>query len=196
MNEKKPVSIVKKIPKIIPKKEETPEPSDYQINILQKLKNIIKDNEELCQTIESCIYQNCVKLSEKYRIDPKWDNSRFVKLYLERSKSIILNLDPESYIKNYYLLPKVISGEISPEELLELKPQRLNPERWKTTIDKLLHEAQIASSNQSEQGASDLFKCGKCKQSKCTYFQLQTRSSDEPMTTFITCIVCGNHWKE
>ena len=31
--------------------------------------------------------------------------------------------------------------------------------------------------------------------SKCTYYQLQTRSADEPMTTFVTCINCGNRWK-
>ncbi len=40
-----------------------------------------------------------------------------------------------------------------------------------------------------------LFKCGKCKQSKTRYYQMQTRSADEPMTTFITCAVCGNKWK-
>lgn len=34
-----------------------------------------------------------------------------------------------------------------------------------------------------------LFICNKCKQNKTTYFQMQTRSSDEPMTTFVTCVV-------
>ncbi len=42
---------------------------------------------------------------------------------------------------------------------------------------------------------SDLFKCGKCGQKRCTYTQLQTRSSDEPMTTFVFCMDCGNRWK-
>ena len=39
------------------------------------------------------------------------------------------------------------------------------------------------------------FKCGKCKSVKTTYYQLQTRSADEPMTTFVTCKGCGNRWK-
>ena len=43
---------------------------------------------------------------------------------------------------------------------------------------------------------TDMFKCGKCKQRNTTYFQMQTRSADEPMTTFITCKSCGNRWKE
>jgi len=39
------------------------------------------------------------------------------------------------------------------------------------------------------------FTCGKCKQNKTTYYQLQTRSADEPMTTYVECITCGNRWK-
>ena len=42
---------------------------------------------------------------------------------------------------------------------------------------------------------SGMFQCGKCKNWKCTYTQAQTRSADEPMTTFVTCIVCNNRWK-
>ena len=40
-----------------------------------------------------------------------------------------------------------------------------------------------------------MFQCGKCKKKKTTYYQLQTRSADEPMTTFVTCHNCGNRWK-
>ena len=39
------------------------------------------------------------------------------------------------------------------------------------------------------------FTCFKCKSNKCTFYQLQTRSADEPMTTFVTCLNCGNRWK-
>ena len=42
---------------------------------------------------------------------------------------------------------------------------------------------------------SGIFQCAKCKEKKCTYYQLQTRSCDEPMTTFVTCTVCGNRWR-
>jgi DNA-directed RNA polymerase subunit M/transcription elongation factor TFIIS len=42
---------------------------------------------------------------------------------------------------------------------------------------------------------TDNFKCRKCKSTRCSYYQLQTRSADEPMTTFVTCINCGNRWK-
>ena len=45
------------------------------------------------------------------------------------------------------------------------------------------------------EASTDDFKCWKCKSKKCTYYQLQTRSADEPMTTFVTCINCGKRWK-
>ena len=40
-----------------------------------------------------------------------------------------------------------------------------------------------------------MLKCGKCKGKKTTYYQMQTRSADEPMTTFVTCHGCGHKWK-
>jgi transcription elongation factor S-II len=40
-----------------------------------------------------------------------------------------------------------------------------------------------------------MFQCGKCKSKKTTYYQMQTRSADEPMTTYVTCLGCNNRWK-
>lgn len=45
------------------------------------------------------------------------------------------------------------------------------------------------------QATTDQFKCGRCGQRKTKYRQMQTRSADEPMTTFVSCVVCGNQWK-
>ena len=45
------------------------------------------------------------------------------------------------------------------------------------------------------QATTDQFQCGKCRQRKTQYYQMQTRSADEPMTTFVTCVNCGNRWK-
>lgn len=41
---------------------------------------------------------------------------------------------------------------------------------------------------------TDMFKCDKCQKRDCTYMQLQTLASDEPMTTFVCCNECGNRW--
>lgn len=39
------------------------------------------------------------------------------------------------------------------------------------------------------------YKC-KCGSEQTYSYQLQTRSADEPMTTFITCAKCSKRWKE
>ena len=35
-----------------------------------------------------------------------------------------------------------------------------------------------------------------CTNRKAYFFQLQTRSADEPMTTFYRCTECAHQWKE
>lgn len=42
---------------------------------------------------------------------------------------------------------------------------------------------------------TSLIKCGKCGKRSVTYNQVQTRSADEPMTTFCLCNECGHRWK-
>ena len=43
--------------------------------------------------------------------------------------------------------------------------------------------------------ATNLYKCYKCGERKCQVMQMQTRSADEPMTNFVTCLVCHNNFK-
>ena len=75
-----------------------------------------------------------------------------------------------------------------------MDPTHLYPERWKELNDekykrdKVLYEV-------DECAATDLYKCNRCKKRKCTYFELQTRSADESMTIYITCLNCGKRWK-
>ena len=39
-------------------------------------------------------------------------------------------------------------------------------------------------------------KCRKCGSRSTSYYEVQTRSADEPMTQFITCLDCNNRWKQ
>lgn len=55
-----------------------------------------------------------------------------------------------------------------------------------------MNQAMVA---QVEKSISLEFQCGKCKQRQVSYSQAQTRSADEPMTTFCECLACGNRWK-
>ncbi len=88
----------------------------------------------------------------------------------------------------------MIKKEIKAHELAFLNHQAMRPDLW----DKLLEEKRIKDENKFApkiEASTDDFTCFKCKSKKCTFYQLQTRSADEPMTTFVTCLDCGNRWK-
>jgi transcription factor S len=38
--------------------------------------------------------------------------------------------------------------------------------------------------------------CPKCGNAEAEFYQYQTRSADEPSTTFLTCTKCGYKWRE
>ena len=67
----------------------------------------------------------------------------------------------------------------------EVKKQR------EAFIKQGIDDAQLAKVEGTK--SSDM-KCGKCGKRNCTYNQLQTRSADEPMTTFVMCNECGNRY--
>lgn len=79
-------------------------------------------------------------------------------------------------------------------EIASIEHQELSPSIWKEIRDKQEKQNELMYETRMEVATSD-FTCPKCHQSKCTYYQLQTRAADEPMTTFITCINCGKQWK-
>ena len=72
--------------------------------------------------------------------------------------------------------------------------QEMRPDRWEELI-KAKSIKDKAKFEQNIEAATDIFTCRKCKSKKCTYYQLQTRSADEPMTIFVTCLDCGTRWK-
>ena len=69
--------------------------------------------------------------------------------------------------------------------------EELNPEIWESLKEKSLKQSII----KQEVTDDGMFKCNKCKSMKTVYYQMQTRSADEPMTTYVTCTNCGSKWK-
>jgi len=165
----------------------------FRTNVKKKLNKIIR-RKKLSLNLEKGIFNYTIQTARLRNIVRKWDNKAFVMIYVDKFKSILLNLNAKSTVKNKELLKRLKKGEFKAHELAFMTHQELYPEKWKYLIDKKIKR------DKSEgvvdlSAATDEFFCFKCKKRKCSYYQMQTRSADEPMTTFVTCLLCGNNWR-
>ena len=169
-------------------------PTEFREKLRLRINNFI-ENENLSVNLEKAVFNYSIKESKDRKIVRKWDNRHFVQIYLDRFRSIYNNISPKSSTFNKTLLKKVKSKKIRVSKLAFMTHQEMNPKIWKELVaakikrDKNLTEIDMSA-------ATDEFKCYKCQKRVCTYYQLQTRCADEPMTTFITCLNCGNRWNE
>ncbi|XP_053867779.1 transcription elongation factor A protein 3 [Malaclemys terrapin pileata] len=134
--------------------------------------------DKMASEIEDHIFQELKSTDMKYR---------------NRVRSRISNLkDP----KNPNLRRNVLNGAISPSLIARMTAEEMASDELKELRNAMTLEA-IREHQMAKTGGTttDLFQCGKCKKKNCTYNQVQTRSADEPMTTFVLCNECGNRWK-
>jgi transcription elongation factor S-II len=163
-------------------------PEQFRENIRNKLIPILED-ENISINIEKAVFNYAIQEAGFKKIIKKWDNGAFVQLYIDRLRTIYLNL------KNSNILSQIKSKELAPHAFVFMTHQEMNPNRWKELIDK----KSIIDANKYNNNVvanTDMFTCSKCKSKQCTYYSLQTRSADESETIFITCCNCGRHWKK
>jgi transcription elongation factor S-II len=112
-------------------------------------------------------------------------------VYNKRMKALYLNMK-----QNSELGKSVMDGEMTPAEFAVITHEEMKSGAQRKK-DKVLEQENLkmAQVPMAEKSISDALKCGKCGQKKVSYSQAQTRSADEPMTTFCECTVCGNRWK-
>ena len=163
-------------------------PEKFRTNIRSKINDILH-NENISTNLEKGIYNWTLKEAANRKVIKKWDNLYFIEIYESRLRSVYLNLK-----NNPKLLELILSEKVRAHEIAFMTHQEMNPEKWALLIDKKNKEDQNKYEVKIE-AATDTFTCRKCRSKKCTYTQAQTRSADEPMTTFVSCIDCGNRWK-
>jgi transcription elongation factor S-II len=163
-------------------------PDTFRTNIRMKLNEIIQ-NDKNCNNLEKGIFNFALNEAKNRKVVKKWDNPYFVQIYLDRLRSIFTNLN-----NNHALLEQLNSGSIKAQNIAFMTHQEMRPEKWDDLITAKSKRDKNKFENNME-AATDTFTCRKCKSNKCTYMQLQLRSADEPMTTFVTCLSCGNRWR-
>lgn len=130
--------------------------------------------------VENAILNRCVADAQKWLVDIDWDNLPFREMYRSRA----LGLYPHRHMV----------ASMGAVEFVNSSPVDQSPDRWRDILQAALEKDKAKYSKKTT--ANIEMYCRSCKKkSKCDYYQVQTRSADEPMTTFVTCLECDIKWK-
>tara|TARA_B100000886_G_scaffold247088_1_gene173901 strand:- start:556 stop:1065 length:510 start_codon:yes stop_codon:yes gene_type:complete len=162
-------------------------PTQFRSNIRQQFK-IFELDDDTSTNLEIGIFNYAIKESTKNKIIKKWENPLFVQIYKDRLYSIYTNLKKDELVK------RIRTKELTPQIIAFMTHQEMDPSRWQLLIEKKM-KRDSSKFDKKVQASTDMFTCRKCKSKKCTYYELQTRSADEPATIFVTCLDCGKNWR-
>jgi len=123
------------------------------------------------------------------KLPASWICNAFVQAYLAKARGVYQNI-----LKAPRLLNRMHEKEFLPHDIALMKHQNLMPEAWEAIINKEQMRNKAAYETLAVAN-TDRYVCSRCKKNQCSYYELQTRSSDESMTCFISCLNCGNRWR-
>lgn len=168
------------------------------------------------KNIEKMVYKWAKDETKRQGDQPAWENWHFRWRYRNKAVNLHRELTRDSDAKvqvntevvdgrvvvGLKLWPQlmyrlIVRKELQSADLPFMKPEELWPEGpWAKAIYKLkAKELVLEAIAAKEEDYDGMFKCRKCGSKKTTYYQMQTRSADEPMTTYVTCASCGLKWK-
>jgi DNA-directed RNA polymerase subunit M/transcription elongation factor TFIIS len=130
--------------------------------------------------IEEAILHRCVHDAQQWLIDIDWETPAFLEMYRSRA----MGLYPH----------RELAKTMGATEFAKSSEVDQSPSRWRDILQRVFEKDKAMYSKKTT--ASIHLYCSSCKRkTKCDYYQIQTRSADEPMTTFVTCLECDKRWK-
>ena len=147
------------------------------------------------EDLEIGIFNFAIEEGKRRGVRVVWENPEFQTVYDIAARRAISNVDGGSYVANGRLLERLREGEFLPHDIPFMTYSDLYPEKWATLQEMATkREARLLEVDKSM--ATDMFRCSRCGKRQCTYYELQTRSADEPMTQFVRCLNCGKQWRQ
>ena len=177
----------------------TLEPSTFRSNIAAHLHRVMETNDDTearvpvdgsySRNLERGVFNASLVKCDKLGVPKLWKNEMFVEIYLRTLHYVLYALEYA------HIRAGITDKTIRPHTIPFMTHQEIFPEKWTSLLDnKVKREQNMFKSN--VQASTDSYTCRRCKSKECTFYQMQTRSADEPMTIFISCISCGNQWKQ
>ena len=170
---------------------------------IKKLSKLVNDNSteidrqksiNISKSVESALMKASYKQCQDYGEEP--DNGVLEEIYIDNVRSLLINCNPDDYVKNHELIQLITTKSIDPNVIAQYiteMPYALFRGKNQGIIDYI--EKQEDTSYNHEIIGDSQFKCRKCKKKKCDVVLAQLRSADEPMSVLITCRSCSHKWR-
>ena len=143
------------------------------------LRDLVKQKFDSAE-VEQAILQRCIQDAQNWLVDIDWETQAFREMYRSRA----IELYPYRHMVEQMGAVGFANSSVVDR----------NPDIWLNILQTSL-EKDKAKYSHTVTANIEMF-CRSCKKkSKCDYYQVQTRSADEPMTTFVTCLECDTKWK-
>lgn len=152
----------------------------------------LEEDDTIPRNLEIGTNNWAINKSLKMRQIPAFDNRKHTERYKQKFLELkkCLQFSPD-------LKKKLLNRELKTSMVFDMQPNHMWPggpydKRLQASIERSMKK-EVSIVN--EKDYKGLFKCAKCREYKTTYYEMQTRSADEPMTVFITCHICDITWK-
>jgi DNA-directed RNA polymerase subunit M/transcription elongation factor TFIIS len=129
------------------------------------------------------------------KIALSWDNKKVQSCY----NRLFLKVYSNMYLNDnsIFVLKSIKDRTLHPSKIVSTEHQFLlsptEQERQLIRVQKDIDRRGVFPYKPEVVGG--LFKCKRCKSTKTSSTQFQTRSADEPMTVFVRCHNCENRWR-
>lgn len=134
--------------------------------------------------VERAVYNNAIRRCKFNATACSWGNVAFTECYKSSAMSVIRNADAIAH---------ALASGIPASDVVIRKPQENRPDVWQDIVDR--KKERDSAYGAKPAANTSMYRCRKCMSKECHYFGLQTRSGDEPMTIFVSCLNCGNRWR-
>ena len=148
--------------------------ASYRNSIAKRFVNWIGADKAV--KLEKSIYNYTIDVATARNVPRSWNEIKFKKIYNAKVRDLLFNLSECPALANISIrkLPYMTSHELRPEIRQPLIDKKLQKELRNMLAEKEMNDG------------TGMFKCPKCKSHSTTYYSMQTRSADEPMTNYST----------
>lgn len=145
--------------------------------------------------LERGVFNAALEEAGRRGVRRHWENPDFAEIYKVIGRRAVANLDPAAYVGNVRLAKRLQEEEFRAHRIPFMTMRELYPEHWQELSDAQLKRETTMLEGSKDEG-TDMFKCKRCGKARTRYWEMQTRSADEPMTIFIRCLNCGKEWRQ